>query len=281
MKFKEIFVSTEDKFNNIERWQGLFLVMIAPFIFLIPLSLIVFLSLLNKNILHLSLNISKSDYIYYYIYTLTIIVSGTLSYMVYKVTTRSNNIAEENAKLSQKTIELQQFLVEKENNRDKQRIKESALIVYYDLYLGLRDIKKLYITCNKNGIKEIQPKRLFFNDNWIERTAIISTDVRLSEIIKNIYELYGELLIIKDFLENLIISEKETVKNFNNGLDRISKIVINENVQNYFRIIRDPLTEQELGDLERILSDNSDISEYLNENYIVILKKLESVSFEN
>lgn len=77
-------------------------------------------------------------------------------------------------------------------------LKENSLIVYYDLVLGLTDLKKLYI-----GIKDIQfrdtPTKMFFSKEWIKNVAKISGTIKNTD---KIYKLYGYLEMVGQEVNN-------------------------------------------------------------------------------
>jgi len=68
-------------------------------------------------------------------------------------------------------------------------IRENSLIVYYDLVLGLTDLKKLYINLQNDSFTNI-PTKMFFSSEWIKNVAKVSnTEKNTGEI----YKLYGDL----------------------------------------------------------------------------------------
>jgi len=78
--------------------------------------------------------------------------------------------------------------VTKQEENEKLIVKENALIVYYDLLLGLNDIKKLFLSKCIYDVEYIEPKRMYFSNDWVKNVAIISRDSRINrEQINNIY----------------------------------------------------------------------------------------------
>lgn len=108
-----------------------------------------------------------------------------------------------------KGIEAQK-LVFKEN--EKILVKENALIVYYDLYLGLNDVRTLYISQAIHDFNNT-PELMFFSNDWIKNVAVLKNELEKKEesdstdYIQEIYLLYGELFTIKDYLEKVKINE--------------------------------------------------------------------------
>lgn len=92
----------------------------------------------------------------------------------------------------------------------KKELKESALIVYYDFYFALNDIitfvhsymlTKQPITNTIDDIEIYQKYRkkyrIYIDDNWIHNVAKLSS-VMLTDEIKLIYKLYGDLCTIRN-----------------------------------------------------------------------------------
>lgn len=76
-------------------------------------------------------------------------------------------------------------------------IWENSLIVYYDLVLGLTDLKKLYISLYNVSFTNI-PTKMFFSNEWIKNVAKISGTEKSTE---KIYKLYGDLVSVSSQLE--------------------------------------------------------------------------------
>lgn len=87
-------------------------------------------------------------------------------------------------------------------------IRENAIIVYFDLYLGLNDLKKLYIGCKINDRSNI-PIRMYFSNEWIKNAAMLEKYLR--NHISEIYLLYGELFTIADLVKNSINSDDAVI----------------------------------------------------------------------
>lgn len=145
--------------------------------------------------------IELGDYIDWYGSYLMIAVTAIFSYVLWKSSERSNKLAEE--------------INNKEDRRDNEIVRENALIVYFDLLMGLDDLRKLYqyhVLGNKKHNPNA-PKKLFFSNEWIKNVAILKNKLSTSDI-KTIYDLYGKLLTIKELLDdNVDIKElSEEVK---------------------------------------------------------------------
>lgn len=76
-------------------------------------------------------------------------------------------------------------------------LKENSLIVYYDLYFGLSDLKKIYINYKNSNFKNI-PSKMFFSKEWIKNVAKLSEEI---DQIDKIYLLYGDLEMLASMIE--------------------------------------------------------------------------------
>lgn len=135
--------------------------------------------------------IAVGDYIYWYGSYLMIIVTAIFSYVLWKSSERSNKLAEE--------------IKNREDNRDNEIIRENALIVYFDIFMGLDDLRKLYsyhVLVDKKHYLNA-PQKLFFSKEWIKNVAILKDKLSTSDI-KTIYNLYGKLLTIKGLLDDKV-----------------------------------------------------------------------------
>ncbi|RJE48911.1 MULTISPECIES: hypothetical protein [unclassified Dehalobacter] len=83
--------------------------------------------------------------------------------------------------------------------QEESEIRENVLIVYYDLILGLTDLKKIYISHRNQSFKDV-PTRMFLSSNWIRNVAMIASKL---ENIDYIYKLYGDLEMLRDDLKTL------------------------------------------------------------------------------
>lgn len=101
-------------------------------------------------------------------------------------------------------------------------LRENSLIVYYDLVLGLADLKKLYMNCRNSNYKNI-PTRMFFSDEWIKNIARISGNIR---DIDKMYKLYGDLEMISEEIKSK--SEFQTMVGLSDDFDddRYKRIII-------------------------------------------------------
>jgi hypothetical protein len=89
--------------------------------------------------------------------------------------------------------------------QEESEIRENVLIVYYDLVLGLTDLKKIYINMKNPAFKDI-PSRMFFSSDWIKNVALIANKLENAEYI---YKLYGDLEMLRDDLK--LLNEFESI----------------------------------------------------------------------
>jgi|GEM_PF-4333631 len=195
MSIKELLEKIEDWFMKLGWIKAILIVFFIPFLFSIPLIIIIIASYINHKSLQLIFNIPKQDYVYYYIYFMTMIVNAILSYMIYKVTKLNNNI-------STQSFQLQKKLAANELNREKSIIKENALIIYHDFHFGLINFIKLYSQyCNNENV-ENETKQICISKDWINKVAVLSKDENLESYIMHIYELYEGLSNMSKILSN-------------------------------------------------------------------------------
>lgn len=149
--------------------------------------------------------------------------------------------------------------------QEESELRENSLIVFYDLVLGLTDLKKLYINC-KNKKFENVPLRMYFSDEWIKNVAKISGNIKDTD---KMYKLYGDLLMLGDEVENKSYSDE-----YKSDLDirRYEKII--ERIAN--KVFSDKFLKSDMKEYE----DNDDIeldnSEDLNADLKRIILNLNS-----
>jgi hypothetical protein len=164
---------------------------------------------------------------------------------------------------------------------EKQRGKDNALIVYYDLYLGLNDLKKLYISLSNNKFINYKPNSMYFSSEWIKNVATIreALDLRSKKIsnankkvdlINDIYTLYGNLLYICELL-----NRNTPLINLKLAVNDISESVFTDKFETEF-INRKIITPKDIDDVENKIKSQLDIID-LNENYKLIITELDLI----
>lgn len=133
------------------------------------------------------------------------------------------------------------------NDADEKKVRENALIIYYDILLGFKDIKKLYLCKFSekyhrelkkdnifNKLKEDVPSKLFFSNEWIKNVAIIADELSKKNklYVEKIYSMYGDLQTLKEFLD------KENDKSFDNQLNKIASQIFSKDIINVIRMFK-------------------------------------------
>ncbi|MBU3199812.1 hypothetical protein LL037_10515 [Clostridium estertheticum] len=234
-------------------------------------SVFSFITELKKNVVVEAVDLpTTSEIIYYLICTYTMLLSGLFSYLLYKVTKRNNSIAKDNNDLGVQTLKLTQLATNMEINREQKYFKENALVVYYDLLIGINDFKKIYLSQYIIDDKYcIAPKRLYFSGEWIKNVAIISNDLDEQERY-DIYELYGDFLTIQDLL--IKFENKENTSDFYEHRNHLKdKLFVGE-----IKYYPSGATMSKEG-WTKLFYSPLDIENNLNEKYKDIIKKLELI----
>ncbi|EKQ57054.1 MULTISPECIES: hypothetical protein [unclassified Clostridium] len=133
-------------------------------------------------------------------------------------------------------------------------LKENSLIVYYDLYLGLKDLK-LVCKSIKFGTMSSAPNKLFFSNEWIKNVAKLSEHLD-NKMIEEIYQLYGDLEMIGKCLYD--------------NINESDKLFIREKFEKIFKKSLKDMKDSENTDL-------IDINIELNDKYTNILNKLAKI----
>lgn len=140
-------------------------------------------------------------------------------------------------------------------------VRENAIIVYFDLYLGLNDLKKLYIGCKSNDNSNT-PIRLYFSNEWIKNVAMLEKYIR--DHVSEIYLLYGELLTIADLLGSNMSAKDAVI--------RLGDKVFNR--EHFIEPISEISQPYEKAKWSNIKKADLDINNILNDDYRIILEKL-------
>ena len=140
----------------------------------------------KEIIIDLSSYINMGDYLTYYISIVGIEVTSLLSYMLYKTSVKSNELAK--------------AINDKENNRDNEKIRESALIIYYDFVSKISIIKELYSKYILKKDIEINRSIIMIED-WVKNIANLR-NILSREELDRLYDLYNRFELIARLQKN-------------------------------------------------------------------------------
>lgn len=140
-------------------------------------------------------------------------------------------------------------------------LKENALIVYYDLVLGLKDLLRVHGAYVMSAPISFVPTQMFFSKEWIKNVSSISSIFKEKSSVEKLYLMYGDLEMLNR--ELLQYSELASNGQVGSNLEKL-KALSGHLVEKYFN----------LGDqviLESIISDQSDLLVALKGEYKLIL----------
>ncbi|MGL4362451.1 MAG: hypothetical protein ACRCSG_04110 [Cellulosilyticaceae bacterium] len=191
------------------RWKKRYIIyiLVLPIIFISVLSLLIKMGTIVVDvkglIIDLDAPIEVGDYLSYYITILGIEVTTIFSYMLYKTSVESNKLSK--------------AINEKEEVRDREAIRESAVIIYYDLIAQLGILKMMY---TKLVLKrEVQINRqINVYSEWIKNVANLKSILDIKEL-DQLIELYNKIecvgkledtnpqkeVLVKSLVEELIL----------------------------------------------------------------------------
>lgn len=132
-----------------------------------------------------------------YVFTILVAIYALLattifSFLVWRVSTGS--------------LQVSQQLKDLEDNRDKEIVRENALIVYYDLQRGISNLRDIYISCLLKGSSP-RPNRIYFSEEWIKNVANLRGQLTSQELNK-VYKLYEQFYTLQSLLEEFKSNEK-------------------------------------------------------------------------
>lgn len=177
----------------------------------------------------------------------SIVTTAIFSYLVWKVSIRSFQVSNELKSL--------------EENRDKEVVREQALIVYYDLQRGFSYLRDLYISTVNKGISP-NPKRLFFSNEWIKNVATLRNGLS-NEDLNIVYQMYNDFFTLQSLLENPLDNSTDQ----NDELSRVIKGMSERYFADFFPI---QVLEQ---------YTNSSTDDFLEINFYIILQKIYLLTF--
>lgn len=184
-----------------------------------------------------------SEVINFLITGYSIIITAIFSFVIWKTSVRSYEVAEAVKSLEEK--------------RDMESIRQSALIVYYELLTGFTNLRDLYISIILEN-KAPNPNRLFFSEDWVKNISLLRDRLDANEI-NEIHRLYNKFLTIKGLLET--DSESEKVK--------LRKYIGETMSQTFTSFLSKEFTKNEFGS----------VTKYLEIDYFIILSKIRFASY--
>lgn len=197
-------------------------------IFSIPVIVIDFKSVLNFG-----------DYINYVLIIVTIEVTAIFSFAIWKS-------SEENNELTQ-TISL------RDANREFEIVRESALIIYYDLIINFEILLSQYSNRNKKESFNNLYK-LDLNKDFIKNIANLRNNLNSNEI-DFLFKLYKDLQIIDGY--DFTSEDKRTIEHIQSVMKRTFKPVLH----NYLFMLL-----------------NIDTIDLFSSSYYIVLKKVQLIS---
>lgn len=108
-------------------------------------------------------------------------------------------------KVSESNLLVSQQLQDLEKTRDKEIVRENALIVYYDLQRGISNLRNIYINCVLNGT-EPKINRIYFSTEWIKNVANLRDGLTNQEL-NRVYKLYEQFYALQNILEEYKTTE--------------------------------------------------------------------------
>lgn len=217
------------------------LALTLPIILMSILSIVVKWGTIKINSLEIIIDFSKSidigDYLNYYFVIVGIEITAYLSYWLLQTSKQSNRLAKE--------------INDKEKNRDNEKIRESALIIYYDIISKIRTLITLYNHKSFNVSSEIENK-INNNSDWIKNIANLR-DILTEYELETIFNLYNNFLLLSELQHNQIDKSNE--------IDNIVNILVN-------KLFIHPLVDYLWMDFDEI------IESLLNSEYYIIFRKI-------
>ena len=251
MKLGEKFMREDSKCEKMIKWKKIFM------IFILLISIIMLFILIYVNVFKI-LKINKDKIIEYYLTIINILVTTCLSYSLLKTSKESNNLSKK--------------IDERENNRDEEKIRESALIVYYDILSKINIVRDLY---NKKefGVNKGIVNNINNNSDWVKHIANLRGTLTEYEL-SLVFDLYNNFILISDLQH----SQDEKGDEINKIINILVEKVFNKPLIDYlwidFKGMTESLVNRRYFDiLTKILLN---FKEDKNDNRINLNKRIDS-----
>ena len=216
MKLGEKFMREDSKCEKMIKWKKIF----NKFILLISI-IMVFILIYVK--IFKPLKINKNNIIEYYLTSINILITTCLSYSLLKTSEESTNLSKK--------------IDERENNRDEEKIRESALIVYYDILSKINIVRDLY---NKKefGVNKGIVNNINNNSDWVKHIANLRGTLTEYEL-SLVFDLYNNFILISDLQH----SQGEKDEEINEIINILVEKVFNKPLIDYLWIDFKGMTE--------------------------------------
>lgn len=180
-------------FKNIKKRYIFLAALVIPFIpvmliFIVCMGVKYGTGIINTRelIIDTSSPIKIGDYLYYYFTIAGIGLTAILSYAIWRTSVKSTNLAK--------------AINDKEENRDKENIKESALILYYDLIFKISILKELFSQKPfKNRVQEV--KKLIVTSDWMKHIVALRNILDRQELY-TLIDLYNSFLSLHYLIDS-------------------------------------------------------------------------------
>lgn len=203
------------------------IVLIFPFIFLaiMPYILNSIFNISRKipsgahliNIDTENYKITFNSYMTLFIAILQTVVTAFFSYMVWTSSKDANNLS----------IKIH----EQELNKEKIAKREIALTVYYEIIIGLDNIRLLYRSYCLHE-KVIAPKRLIYNKEWTDKISKLSEFLTYKQI-NWLNELYSKIA----YIDGLIYENEKIENNHIGEIEKAIRQIIDEDLYEYYTVL--------------------------------------------
>lgn len=185
--------------------------------------------------------ISIGDYLGYYIAIVSIEITGLLSLALLRTSNKSNKLSED--------------IKNKEDKRDREAVRESALIIYYDLISNLSILKAMY-SLKGSKLRRMEENKLNVVSDWVKNVANLR-DILTKKELETIFNLYNSFLLLNELDNNKSDDNNE----IDTLVKSLSEKIFIPALLNYLWMDFKGITES-----------------ILNSQYYLILKKIELAS---
>lgn len=205
--------------------------------------------------------VTFNNYMTLFIAILQTCVTAFFSYMVWISSKEANNLS----------IKIHQ----QELNKEKVEKREIALTIYYEIIIGLDNIRLLYRSYCLHE-KVIAPTRLIYNKEWTSKISKLSEFLTYKQI-NWLNEIYSKIAYIDD----LICENEEIENNHISEIEKAIKQIIDEDLYEYYTVLS--LNDSFIGDIVniRIASLIISLKYLITSGYSVNDRKLHNIEIKD